>query len=124
MTYDRWKGLLSEEHVDHAPDWASVNNAINRLDEKVYTLIFLEDESGSNLGIGGGPSGIVVTLYRESQHLVARHGDDCEKISIVIGGQDGDFPRKNVVTFEQAKNIARAYLQGVDVRTIANWEKG
>jgi hypothetical protein len=96
----------------------NVDCSINRLDEELHTLVVLDDEKGSNLFVGGGPSGIVVALSDDKEHLIARRGNDAEPISIVVGGQAGDYRKRNVLSLEQAKYIARAYFEGVDIRTL------
>jgi Immunity protein Imm1 len=124
LTSDFWQNVINDEQIDHSLEWESVDCSINRLDEKVHTLVVLADEKGSNLFVGGGPSGIVVALSYDKEHLIARRGNDAEPISIVVGGQAGDYRKRNVISLEQAKDIARAYFEGVDIRTLGRWDMG
>jgi hypothetical protein len=122
LTTDFWESVINDERIDHFPDWERIDRSITRLDEKVHTLVSLDDERGSNLFVGGGPSGIVVALSSGQDHFIARQGDETAMVSVVVGGQAGDYRKRNVVSLEQAKDIAKAYFQGVDVRTLGRWD--
>jgi hypothetical protein len=91
MTTDYWESAINNERVDPCPSWKSVDNAITRLNEKVYTLVVLDDLKGSTLFVGGGSAGIVVAWSKGDQHLIARRGDQSEKVLIVVGGQAGEY---------------------------------
>jgi hypothetical protein len=122
MTTDYWESVINDERVDPYPRWESVDSAITRLDEKVYTLVVLDDHQGSSLFIGGGSAGIVVAWSKGDQHLIARRGDLSENVSIVVGGQAGEYKRRNAISLDEAKGIARAYFNGFDVRDLGTWD--
>ncbi|BGE88007.1 MULTISPECIES: hypothetical protein [Methylosinus] len=122
LTSDFWESVINDERVDRFPDWESIDRSISRLDEKVYTLVVLDNEKGSNLFIGGGSSGIVVALSSGNEHLIARQGDETKPISVIVGGQAGDYRQRNVVSPGFAKDIARAYFKGDDVRALSQWD--
>jgi hypothetical protein len=121
MTTDYWESAINNERVDPCPSWKSVDNAITRLNEKVYTLVVLDDLKGSTLFVGGGSAGIVVARSKGDQHLIARRGDQSEKVLIVVGGQAGEYKRRNIISHDEAKDIARAYFNGLDVRALGAW---
>jgi Ethanolamine utilization protein EutJ (predicted chaperonin) len=122
LTSDFWESIINDQRIDRFPDWEMVDKSINRLDKKMYTLVVLDDEKGSNLSIGGGPSGVVAALSSGQDHLIAREGDGTMTISVVLGGQAGDYRKRNVISVEHAKGIAKAYLQGSDVRALYDWD--
>jgi hypothetical protein len=122
MTTDFWESIINDERVEPCPGWEDIDSAITRLDEKVYTLVALDDHKGSSLFIGGGPAGIVVAWSKDDQHLIARRGDQTEKAKIVVGGQAGEYKKRNVISREEAKEIARAYFNGSDVRSLGAWD--
>jgi hypothetical protein len=122
MTTDYWESVINDERVDLCPSWHSVDDAITRLNETVYTLVVLDDHQGSSLFIGGGLAGIVVAWSKGDQHLIARRGDQSEKVSIVVGGQAGEYKRRNAISLDEAKSIARAYFNGSDVRDLGEWD--
>jgi hypothetical protein len=122
MTTDYWESVINDERVDPCPGWESVDNAITRLDEKVYTLVLLDDHQGLSLFIGGGSAGVVVAWSKADQHLIARRGDLSEKVLIVVGGQAGEYKRRNIISLDEAKGIARAYFNGFDVRDLGAWD--
>jgi hypothetical protein len=122
MTTDFWESIINDERVDHCPSWENIDSAITRLYERVYTLVALNDHKGSSLFIGGGPAGLVVAWSKGDQHLIARQGDQSEKVMIVAGGQAGEYKIRNIISLDQAKDIAKAYFDGFDVRNLGAWD--
>jgi hypothetical protein len=108
---DFWQNIINDEQIDNCPKWESIDRAISKLDAKVHTLVVLDDEEGSNLFVGGGQSGIVVGLSCGREHLLARRGIEATTISIVVGGQAGDYRQRNVISTEQPRDIAKAYFE-------------
>lgn len=121
---DHWQGISDNRREERFPDWESVERAIGQLDETVQTLVVLDDERGSNLFVGGGPSGIVVALSMGDEHLIARQGDKTQTTLITAGGQEGDYRKRNVISLEHSKDIAKAFFNGIDVRSLGRWEHG
>jgi hypothetical protein len=119
---DFWQSIINDEQIDNCPKWEVIDRAISRLDEKTYTLVVLDNEEGSNLLVGGGPSGNVVALSCSREHLLARRGNETKTISVVVGGQAGDYLQRNVISTEQAKDIAKAFFLGVNVQTLGHWD--
>jgi hypothetical protein len=122
MTTDFWESIINDERVDPCPSWENIDGAITRLDAKVYTLVALDDHKGSSLFIGGGPAGIVVAWSKGDQHLIARRGDRSEKVMIVVGGQAGEYKQRNIIAVDEAKDIAKAFSNGFDVRNLGTWD--
>lgn len=123
MTTDYWESVINDERVDRCPGWEAVDCAITRLDEKVYTLVVLDDHKGSSLFVGGGPTGIVVAWSKGDQHLLACRGDQSEKVLIVVGGQAGEYKKRNAISLDEAKDIAKAYYNGNDVSNLGAWDR-
>jgi hypothetical protein len=119
---DFWQSVINDEQIDNCPKWESIDCAINKLDEKVHTLVVLDDEERSNLFVGGGPSGFVVALSCGREHLLARRGNEATTIEVFVRGQAGDYRQRNVISMEQAKDIAKAYFEGVNVQTLGHWD--
>jgi hypothetical protein len=124
LTSDCWEGVYNHERVHHLPKWGDVETSICRLDGKICTLVTLDDERGSNLFIGGGPSGLVVAFSKGNEHLIARQGDEGEAVLIIVGGQAGEYRKRNVIPLQNARNIAEAFFQGIDVQSFGQWEQG
>ena len=122
MTTDHWEGVFNNEEVNYSPSWEMVDDAIQRLDERVYTSVALYNQEGLTLSIGGGPAGIVILLNKEDDYLTARRSDETEKTMILIGGQSGEYMRKYVFSREGSKKIAKAFFEGRDVRNMWVWE--
>jgi hypothetical protein len=123
MTSDYWESVLNDEHIVQSPSWAEVDEAVSRLDGKVHTLVTLDGEDGSTLFIGGSLEGMVVAWSRQDQNLIARRGAGDEKVQIVVGGQVGDYARRNVLPIQIAKNIAKAYADGLRVQDLFKWDQ-
>jgi len=122
LTCDYWKDVVNEETIIHRPNWSEVENAINRLDGKLYTLIVLDNGKGLNLFIGGSSSTIIVALSSSSEHLIMHCGDDRTTILVNVGGQIGDYRKRNIISLEHAKDVAKAFFEGSDIRSIQQWD--
>ena len=122
LTTDFWESVINDERVNPLPDWSNVQSSIDRLDEKVHTLVALDDENGSSLLIGGGQTRLIVALSRDQNHLLAREGNETVTVSVIVGGQYGDYRKRNLITPKKAKSIAKAYFLGNDIFSIFQWD--
>jgi Immunity protein Imm1 len=105
---DHWIGVRSRETAIEAPTEEQLLDAVRRLDGHQRTLVSCNLLDGRNFMVGGGPTHYVVCLGDpETQHydtLPGAGGD--EWIAIRAGGQDGDYPAKEVVDRAQALEAA------------------
>jgi hypothetical protein len=124
MTTDHWQSVLNDERTESKPDWGTVHRSICQLDGKTSTLVTLVDDRGGVLFVGGSKTGLVVALSRSDENLLARMGESLETMSVVVGGQTGDYAKRNVLSLEAVCGIVRAYYDGADLDQLTDWEAG
>ncbi|WP_157926144.1 hypothetical protein [Methylosinus trichosporium] len=110
LTSDFWESVINDERVDRFPDWESIDRSISRLDEKVYTLSSLITKKAQTC-LSAGSSGIVVALSSGNEHLIARQGDETKPISVIVGGQAGDYRQKTSFPRDSQKILREHILR-------------
>jgi hypothetical protein len=122
MIFDNWSGVKNTEEVADSPVWGAIESALEKLDEKERTLISLNRSDGMSLFIGGGNGRFICVLSGENRNLIAKSGAEEERLLVVVGGQEGDFRKRNVLSLDQAKSVASNYFNGRDDLNSAVWE--
>ena len=102
------------------PTWQQVESAIRALDAADYNdimMIPVVANEGTWLAVGGGAGRYVVTgsiehnrfptVVREPGIGLKRHEEENEMV--MVGGQEGDYPRRWIVDLETAMRAARAF---------------
>ncbi len=113
---------LTREQISPAID--ELDSAIQRLDGQHATLLIMD--SGKNkLFIGGGPVVYSVSLqlgdndFYNLKSGALRDG----RQAVTLGGQSVDFPRRLLVSREEATHAAREFLStGEAILKNRNWE--
>ena len=102
---DRWSGVLTDDDVIVSPTLDDLHRVIGALDANIRTSVFLKGDNGAYLAIGGGTGKYIVYASPSDQqfwNLIANRPDENGIVSLAVGGQDGDYPARQVVD----KNIA------------------
>jgi len=111
ITADKWSGALTDDEVIVTPTVDDLHRAIEALDATVKTSVFLQGEDGAHLAIGGGSGQYVVYVSpsdRQFWNLIANGADRSKTVSLFVGGQDGDYPARQVVD----KNVTTKAAEG------------
>lgn len=122
---DRWAGVLNHEwHLD-APTFDDVNRALDRLDAKIYTMLTLQGVGEQQMTIGGGAGRYIVYATSENEEfwnlLRPAAGDDI--VFLNAGGQEGDYPARQVVNIVQARAAARKFFAQQQRDPDQTWER-
>jgi len=123
---DDWTGVLCSEEEIAAPSVVDLDRVIDALDAKTRTLVSLYAQDGANLTIGGGAGQYVVYLSTPDEELWNLLADDPDRKSTVIltaGGQEGDYPARQVVNKQRARQAGYAFLLTGQMDTSLPWEK-
>ena len=101
--------------------------ALQTLNGKNVTQLTVGDSNGCML-IGGGPELFVVTLVvGEDEAFFNLINPECvadkKEISLVTGGQAGDFPGKNCVPMALAEQALAYYVKYGDRSPSLKWEE-
>lgn len=124
---DRWEGRVDREWRVVSPSEHDLDQAIERLDGTTYTMISLErlGEGEQHLAVGGGGGRYVVYATFDNEefwNLVC--SEPAEGVVLVkAGGQEGEYPARNVVNLAQARSAGRAFLNSGELDRGQEWEK-
>jgi hypothetical protein len=123
ITADLWTGTDDAGEELRDPSWPDVEAWIRRLDGKAHTMVTLEGIGSKHLTIGGGAGRYVVYAAMEEllRTLCAGPGTE-SKISLFIGGQEGDYPDHIVVDTEIALRAAKAFFETGRLDETLRWE--
>jgi len=124
---DKWRGVLSDDwRVEH-PSWDQLNEAIQRMDAKVYTLVTIQGPGEQHLAIGGGAGRYVVYAtfdnYEFWKLLDATAVRTDSPVILNAGGQEGDYPAREIVDLIQAQTAARSFFARRELDPTLSWEK-
>ena len=127
MVADKWTGVLCYEDETLTPTADDVNQAVQALDAKTRTLVSLYGRDGAHLTIGGGTGQYVVYASSSDEQLWNLVADTGEAQSGVVmlnaGGQEGDFPARQVIAKPQALQAAQTFLQTGALDSSLRWER-
>ena len=121
---DKWAGVLCDEVEIQAPTLEDVLRAIAALDAATHTMVSLFG-SESCLCIGGGAGQYVAYASLPDGRLWNLLLDNEERKEVVLlnaGGQEGDFPGRQVVDKLRVLHAARTFFETGALDTSLRWE--
>jgi hypothetical protein len=115
MTVCEWQGPNVKKQVITSPTLAQVEAAIRRLDNAGFNDLYLEpiaEDTETWLCIGGGAGRYLVSGSLSNQRFPtlldpARQAQPAEEL--VVGGQEGTYPRNQVHDLNTALRAAREF---------------
>jgi len=125
LVADIWTGVDCEEEEVRSPSIPDLEYAITALDASVRTTVCLYGIDGSFLTIGGGGGQYVVYVTTPDEqfwNLLAEDSDLKGIILINIGGQEGDFPARQVVNEQRALQASRTFFRSGELDSSLRWE--
>jgi hypothetical protein len=126
LTYDRWVGNRDRGTTVERPSWAAIEERIARLDAREFTIVTLAGEGEAHMAVGGGAGRYIVYATRDNMsfdNLVdPARGEAMERL--VAGGQEGEYPARQVVSLETAVEAAREYAETGTLSDSLRWEEG
>lgn len=126
ITCDRWNGVLCENDEIDMPSIDDLNRAVEALNSATRTLVFLNGQNGSHLAIGGGAGRYVVYVSTSDEdfwNLVADKNDSAGQVMLNAGGQEGDYPVRQVVDKLHALQAAHKFFKTGELDPSLKWEK-
>ena len=122
---DRWSGAddASWQVVD--PTWDDAQQAIERLDATVFTLVTIGGPGEQHLTIGGGSGRYVVYATFDNWDFWNLLGANPDGAPILLnaGGQEGDYPARQVVDKDRALRAARTFFTSLQLDPTLQWEQ-
>ena len=122
---DRWEGVMNYEEIIEPPTRAEFNRLFNRLDRRTYTMMVIKAAGDCHMAVGGGDGQYVVyaTFDNEVFWNLVRSDGGSGTLMLNVGGQEGDFPARQVVEEEQARQAGLTFLQSGQLDRDLIWEK-
>ncbi|MCA1975147.1 MAG: hypothetical protein LDL44_20120 [Caenispirillum sp.] len=124
LTADLWRGTACDESVIEKPDEADLRRAIDDLDQATHTLVIVAGEGEAHLGVGGGRGEFVVyaTFDNRTFYNLIDRSKAGAPVTVVAGGQAGDYPTSQVVDRDRAVVAATRFLTEGRLGDDLGWE--
>lgn len=125
LNVDNWIGNRDNGYEIDIKISSEAITALHSLNGKSVTQLIVSDFNGSLL-IGGGPELFVVTHVigdnEISFNLINPEAvNDLQEISLVTGGQAGDFPRRICVPLSLAEQALTHYVEYGNRSSLLQW---
>lgn len=121
---DLWHGVMCDEFCIESPTETDVMQSIEALDAETKTMLTLVRKDAS-ISVGGGRGRYVVFVAVGDDEQFWNLLADSAKTGAVlinIGGQEGDYPARQVVDEEQATRAALCFLESGRRDPALTWE--
>lgn len=125
MVTDEWDGARNDECEVEFPSLDQVEQAVKHLDAERHSLVTLEAGGEAHMAIGGGGGRFIVyaTFDNETFHNLLAGGDSEQMVTLFVGGQDGEYPAKTVVSEEAALTAAKTFAESGKLDPALSWEE-
>ena len=121
---DRWDGVFNHEEIVETPTTGDFDRLLDRMDSKVHTMIMLQRERDAHMGIGGGSGKYVVYVTYDNEtfwNLIAAERAP-GAVMLNVGGQEGEYPARQVVAQDRARQAGRTFLATGELDRSLRWE--
>lgn len=113
------------QEVEEPAEEALVRTRIMELDGAMRSLVTLYGGDGGHLAVGGdSDSGLVVYATRDNETFFQLTRDvpgDEPQVTVVAGGQPGEYPANQVVNVDAAITAAQAYAGSGALHKELSW---
>lgn len=113
ISADKWDGARCDDVEILQPTAGDVERCLNDLDDAIRTIVTLDGPGGSYLTVGGGQGRYIVFASPSQETFWNLINEDAEKASTVLlncGGQQADYPARQVVDMWSALQAARTFF--------------
>jgi hypothetical protein len=129
LTICEWVARSVQHTEIDNPEWPEVEEAIRALDNRCRNDVYLtpdKNDPETYLCIGGGDGRYIATgsIRNETFPTVVdttKPRDVQERL--VVGGQEGLFPRSYIIDLEMALRAAKVFYESGTFGTGVNWEQ-
>ena len=121
---DYWRGTACDGDQIAHPSVEDIEVAITRLDGKYRTIVTIKGDEDAHLAVGGGASGqyVVYATFDNKRFstLMSAEPSDSQTL-LLVGGQQGDYPRNIVVDLPIALAAAKAFAETGQIDPGLRW---
>ena len=121
---DNWNGIHCREQQVKDPSEDDALDAARALDGRTKTLVAVSAADGSSLTIGGGAGQYVAYVSTNDErcfNLLADQEQSSGTVSLVAGGQEGDFPAEQIVKLDQVLRAVKFFYQAAGMDSGQRW---
>jgi hypothetical protein len=123
---DCWEGVFTRDWDLPDAVFTDVERALERLDARRWTTLSIGGPDELHLMIGGGAGQYVIYAgsagEEELWNLVSAKPEEAV-VMLTIGGQEGDYPARQVVGLEEARTAARTFFLTGALDLSLRWER-
>ncbi|MEB5695216.1 hypothetical protein MXM31_03315 [Klebsiella aerogenes] len=126
MVKDKWDGEYCVEDKIISPSMLDINDAINTLDSKTHTIVFIYGKNNMCFSVGGGNGCYVVYASKNDEQLfnmISKDVNNFQTMMLNVGGQEGDFPSRQVIDKATALQAAHYFFTNNDIDRFLCWEE-
>ena len=123
MVTDCWSGVSNAETETPEPSLTDIIGAVTRLDGKERTLVTLHSEGDAHMSIGGDGGRFVVYITSDNEvfHTLTGDGDPSAVVTLVAGGQEGEYPGNTVVGKDEMLSAVEHYFSDGEPHPALKW---
>ena len=126
LVADKWSGIRCEEEIAHDPSEDDFLLAFANLNARDRTTLCLEARNGRRLVIGGGGGSYVVYCSFSDDEFwnLTSSATTNERVMLCAGGQEGDFPARQIVDADHARQAGLSFIKHAQLDSGLRWERG
>jgi hypothetical protein len=128
LTICRWHSTSRDDVDVSNPSWIDVEKAVRRLDGEQYNDLYLKPfgtDDRTFLCVGGGGGKYVVAGTDAGGRNVAVPAEgvsDDSLVSLLVGGQLGEFPSRYILALDRVLSATRAFFDAGGFECLVQWE--
>jgi hypothetical protein len=124
LIYDKRVSVYNKGGEINVFSFNKIKKYLDRMDQKIYTEVII---GGKNkyLSIGGGNGNYIVfyTMSENYYNLINNNFiNTTEEIPLVAGGQEGDFPQRQIIGYELMISACEYYYKTNEMNQKLIWE--
>jgi hypothetical protein len=125
LTGDQWSGVYNQEWQRKNPTKDDFAGALSNLDASRHTMLTIRIDDEAHLTIAGGDGRYVVYATFDNEEFWNLLGSDTstEVVMLNAGGQEGDFPARQLVELNQAMSAGLIFLGSQKLDSSQKWER-
>lgn len=129
LIFEAWEGAFNKGGEFETPTWEVIATYIRALDGNRSTLLLLIGDGAAHMAVGGGRLAqyIVYATFDgvdfAQLHSQRQFQNAADPTRLNVGGQEGDYPAKVVVSLEEALQAAYAFSLDGTLHEAFQWRR-
>ena len=125
LSGDRWHGVDNRQWERDRISIDDFVRALESLDESRQTMLTIQVGDEAHLTVAGGNGRYVVYATFDNEEFWNLLGSDSstETVMLNAGGQEGDFPTRQIVDLDKALSAGLVFLESRQLDPSQQWER-